>query len=384
MRPGFVQSAERLERLPTDLTHWEIGPFHPAVPGPLKLRLTLDGEIIAKLSYETGFAFRALEKRFEMRPWRSGLPYADRLDPETAIFGQVAYCLAAESLMGLETPKRAQQVRAVLCELARISAHFRGFVQVAKSVAADTFMHYALRDREKILDLFELITGARFTLNFLRFGGVAQDVTEGFLERVADVCDLLRARMKEYNDLFSFNDAFLGRVCGTGIVTQEVAIKHGLTGPNARGAGLSLDVRKAHPYLVYGQTDFEVPLGRGEFGVTGDVHDRFLVRLREILQSIEIVKQVCESMADGPHQLLGPMDPLPTRAGEGFSRVESPRGLLACYVASDGGNGPARVQFVPPSVAALSALPELAQGACLEDLPVILASLDLSVAEVDR
>ncbi|MCC7442225.1 MAG: NADH-quinone oxidoreductase subunit D [Bdellovibrionales bacterium] len=350
----------------------------------MKLKLTLDGEVIAQVEVETGYSHRGLEKLFELKSWRSGLPYADRVDPEAAVFGQVVYALCAEKVLGVDAPKRAQQVRTVLCELARISSHFRSFVQMARSLGAETFVHYVLRDREKLLDLFELITGARFSLNFLRIGGVAQDVTEGFLERVSDVADLLRTRMKEYNDLFSFNDAFLGRTRGTGVITHDAVLRHGLTGPNARAAGHAFDVRKLHPYLEYGSVDFETPIGRGEFGQVGDAHDRFLVRLREVLQSIEIVKQVCESMSDGPFLSVGPNEVIRPRSGEAFLRVESPRGALGCYVASEGGAGPVRVQFAPPSVPTLAVMPELARGGRLEDLPVILASLDLSIAEVDR
>src|SRR6185437_11804012 len=183
--------------------------------------------------------------------------------------------------------------------LSRISSHMASVAKTAGTVGADTAIHYVLRDRERVLDLFELVSGMRFSLNFMRFGGVAADVTEGFIERVQDVCENIRHKLKEYNDLFTFNHAFLSRCRGVGVLSNELVRLAGLSGPNARASGVGFDVRKNHPYLGYDQLDFDLVLGREDEGTIGDAHGRFMVRLREIAQSIEILKQECESIPTG-------------------------------------------------------------------------------------
>lgn len=257
-------------------------------------------------------------------------------------------------------------------------------VRMARSVGAETMIHYMLRDRERVLDLFELLTGARFSLNFLRFGGVNADMTEGFIERVLEICELIRIRLKEYNDLFTFNHSFLKRTSKVGPIAASTVRSIGMTGPNARASGVSFDVRKAWAYSGYERLDFEIPVGRPNAQAGGDAHDRFLIRLREISQSIEILKQECESVPAGPF-FSGTIDrdfALPQ--GEAYSRVESSRGMLGCHIVSDGRKNPARVQFRPPSLANLMVVPGIVPGVGIEDLPVVLASLDLSLAEADR
>jgi NADH-quinone oxidoreductase subunit D len=272
----------------------------------------------------------------------------------------------------------------ILSELSRISAHLAFLARLAKTVEADAMAHYALRDREKVLDLFELLTGARFSLNFMRVGGVSADVTEGFVERVFELCDLLRFRLKEYNDIFSFNQAFLRRTAGVGVLSRSLAFEHGISGPNARAAGVEHDIRKQYPYSGFDRADLSVPCGHGEAGVLGDVHDRLLVRLREIAESAELLRYLAEELPDGALSSvsLKKGDRLP--AGEAYSRVESARGCLAFHVVSDGSEFPNRIQIKSPSQAVISALPKILCGNSLEDLALILASLDLSLAEADR
>lgn len=372
------------ESLKTDLTSWTIGPYHSALPGPFRLHLNLDGEVIASGRVERGFLHRGLEKTMELHVWMSTVSYADRLDPEAAVFGELALCLAVEEIGEIPVPLRGQSIRVILSELTRISCHLAYIARIASAVGAETMVHYVLRDREKILDLFELLTGARFSISFLRFGGVISDVTEGFIERVLDICGLIRVRLKEYNDLFSFNHAFLKRTAGIGVISQEVARVYGITGPNIRAAGVSLDIRKIHPYTGYQSIDFEVPTGRGEGGTLGDAHDRFLLRLREISQCLEILKHVAETVPAGDFASTRVGKDFTIPQGEAYSRVESPRGLLGCHVVSDGGEKPCRVQFRTPSSTVLEVLPELLRGSRVEDLPVVLASLDIGVAEADR
>ncbi len=368
----------------TDLTTWEIGPYHGALSAPMRLRLSLDGEIIARCEVETGFLHRGLEKTCELHPWRVAIAYMDHLDPEGAVFGELALCLAVEEIGEMVVPVRAQAIRIILLELTRISTHLSYMVRMAKSVGSETIIHYMLRDREKILDLFELLTGARFSLNFLRFGGVCADVTDGFIERVLEVCDLILIRMKEYNDLFTYNHGFLKRTAFVGKLSQRLIRNCGITGPNARASGVNIDIRKDFPYTGYDQLDFKVPLGMGEGGNVGDVHDRFIIRLREITQSVNILKQIVEDVPAGPflHGTVEKNHIVPP--GEAYSRIESSRGLLGCHVVSDGKDRPSRIQFRPPSLGSLAALPALVAGTRLEDLAVVLSSLDLGIAEVDR
>ncbi|MGK5089843.1 hypothetical protein WDW86_20010 [Bdellovibrionota bacterium FG-2] len=370
------------ERLKTDITSWEVGPYHLALPAPMKLSLKLDGEVIVSGEVETGFLHRGLEKCFERHSWRSALPYADRLDPEAAVFGELVYCLAVEEIANILIPPRAQAIRVILSELTRISGHLGSAIRVARAVGAEKIQHYILRDREKITDLFELLTGARFSLNFLRIGGVRANVTDGFIERVLDICDLVRIRLKEYNDLFTFNHAFLKRTMNVGVLSPKMVRKYGITGPSARASGLMMDARKDRPYCGYEILDFEVPLGQGEGGTLGDAHERFLIRLREVSQSIEILRQVTEGLPSGEY--ISQTDELMVPEGEAYVRVESSRGLLGCHLISLGGASPHRVQFRTPSGFHLLSIPELVVGLKLEDLSVVLASLDLSIAEADR
>lgn len=373
-----------LERLKTDLTFWEIGPYHGALPGPMKLRLKLDGEIIVSAAAERGFLHRGLEKALELHPWQASVAYSDHLDPEAAVFGELALCLAVEEMGGLAVPERAQAIRVILCELSRISSHLSNLVRVAQSVGGETLVHYVLRDRERILDLFELLTGSRFSVNFLRFGGVAFDVTEGFIERVLETCEALRHRLREYNDLFTFNEIFLKRTSGVGFLSQEEIIRCGVTGPNARGSGMTFDVRRAHPYSGYEKIDFDVPVGRNAGERGGDVHERFLVRLREVSQSLEILRYAAESIPAGDYSAMMIDREFVVPRGEAYSRVESSRGLLGCHVVSDGGRFPSRVQFRTPTPASVALIPALLAGIRVEDLPSVLASLDLKIAEADR
>jgi NADH-quinone oxidoreductase subunit D len=367
-----------------DLTTWEIGPYHGSLPAPMRLLLSLDGEIITDCRVETGFLHRGLEKVCETNSWKAVIAYTDHLDPECAVFGELLLCLAVEEISDIVVPARAQSIRIILSELTRISSHLSFMVRMARAVGSETIIHYLLRDRERILDLFELLTGARFSLNFLRFGGVSADITDGFIERVLEVCDLIRIRMKEYNDLFTFNYGFLKRAAGVAPISKAMIDTFGITGPNARAAGVFFDVRKKSPYCGYDRLDFEVPLGQGEGGLLGDVHDRFLIRLREITQSMEILKQLVDTVPSGEYinPRLGANMIVP--AGESYVRIESSRGLLGCHLVSDGGNTPSRIQFRSPTVANLMAIPQLVDGIRIEDLPVVLASLDLGIAEADR
>jgi NADH-quinone oxidoreductase subunit D len=372
------------EELGTRVIEYKIGPFHPDLPGPFQLELGLDGEIIVRAKASSRFSYRGIEKLIQEHFWQSAVSYVDHIDPINAIFYEHVFCLAVEDIGQIEVPKRAQQIRVLVSEISRIVAHLTFIVRMARAVGARTMEHYVLRDRERFLDLMELLTGSRFSHNFIRYGGVASDISEGFIERVLDCCDLIRIRPKEYNDLFTFNQAFIQRTAGQAVISPEMVKKFGITGPNARATRVNVDVRKYPGYSGYQDIDFEPALGKGEFGSLGDAYDRFLVRLREIGQSVEIIKQVLESLEKDSHigKDFNEYKVLPP--GEAYARVESSRGALGCYLVSDGGQSPYRVQFRPPSSSSFMLIPELLIGSSLEDLSVYLSSLDLSISEVDR
>jgi len=371
------------EYFETDSTVWQIGPYHQALPGPLRLNVKIDGEIIVGCQFERGFLHRGLEKSFERNSWSSAIAYSDRLDPEAAIFGELVLCLAVEELAGISVPPRTSAMRVILSELTRVSSHLVYVVRFAKTVGAETVTHYILRDREKILDLFELLTGTRFSNNYFRFGGMVKDVTEGFIERVSEVCALIRKRLPEYEDLFIRNQALISRTRGVGVLSYKQARNFGVTGPNVRAAGGIFDVRSAHPYFHFDW--FERREEKWKTARKGDCYDRLLQRINEIQESLSMITSMAEQIPEGDFfSNSGNQDALNIGQGEAYSRVESPRGLLGCHVVSDGSDRPCRIQFRVPSVATLSSISEVVAGARVEDLPVIFASLDIGIAEADR
>jgi NADH-quinone oxidoreductase subunit D len=367
-----------MERLVTEHSRLELGIYHRFLPGPFQLQLDMDGEMIVAGTAKTGFTHRGLEKAITTQKWAASLLYADRLDPESAIFGEYVVCLAVEEIAGIAVPPRARSIRIVLSELARISAHLMYFVRLAKACSAENLMHYALRDREKLLDLFELITGSRFSHNYFRFGGVREDITDGFIERVLDVCSVIEFRLNEYSKIFFNNSIFLKRSVGVGTISRELALGVGLTGPNARASGVFQDLRKDQPYGGYESVTFQIP------GGTGCVNGRLNVRVLEILESIKILRQVVEHVPAGEYSAIKSRDAIKVPRGEAYARIESVRGVLGCYVVSSGGDKPERVQFRSPTSVQLGLLSDLLVGMRLEDLPVVLASLDLSLSEADR
>jgi NADH-quinone oxidoreductase subunit D len=374
------------ELLRVPIAPLQIGPFDPMLFGTMRLRLSMDGEVITQATVETGWTRRSIENRIQQSPWPSLLPYTNKIDPENAVFGELVACLAIEDLLQVEVSDRASAIRVILSELTRIASHLKYVVQIGRAVGSEAIFHYALRDRERILDLLELLTGARLSLHFLRIGGVKEDVTEGFIERILETCEMIKSRIKEYNDVLTFNQVFLGRTTYLGVLSEELALEKGVTGPNARASGLRVDLRRDEPYALYGKLDFYSPLGTGEFGIRGDCHDRFLIRLREIEQSVEIIRQIAELTPVGAHlngdALKKFHEGVP--AGSSTRRVESPRGIVECQIESEGGPFPSKFSYFAPSTAHLRCIPDLLEGSRLEDLPVILASLDYSVSEVDQ
>lgn len=373
-----------IEKLPTRISAHALGPIHPSLPAPMRLDLHLDGERIVSARIETGYLHKGLEKTLEGRNWFSAIVGADRLDSLGSSFSEMALCLAVEEICNIQVPRRAQAIRLILCELNRVSNHLSYLAKMSQCVGFETTMHYILRERESVLDLFELMTGSRFNLAFFRYGGVSADITEGFIERVFEVCRQIQIRIKEYHALMIDNEAFVSRLAWLGTVSVEDVYTYGMTGPNARASGVRMDVRKAFPYSGYELVEFNVPTGRGKRGSSGDSFDRLIVRLEELQESLQILVHVAERVPAGDFTCLKVGADFTAPLGEAFARVESARGYLGCHVISAGETSPVRIQWRTPSAHHIRALPSLLKGVTLQDVPVLLASLDLCVSEVDK
>lgn len=372
------------EHLHSSVSKLSWGPSEPSLPGIFCLRAEAEGDLIRRVEIETGFLHKGLEKSFERRNWFTSLIGVDRVEPESSLATELAFCMAVEEISNIQVPRRAQVIRLILCELGRVGSHLNFLSRLAIATGFDTVSHYIIRERELVLDLFELMTGRRFNSNFFRFGGVAADITEGFIERIHDATRLIEIRLREYQALMIENRAFVDRLAWQGILSQDAAQLKGLTGPSARASGVRFDLRKANPYSGYDQFDFRIPTGTGARGTIGDGFDRVMVRLEEIRESLLLLSHAVDSVPAGDFLAFNTAPDFTVPAGEAYSHVESPRGMLACHVVSDGGFHPVRVQWRTPSSSNIEILPEILRGVTLQDLSVVLATFDLSLAEVDR
>jgi len=380
-----------------------MGPSHPSTHGVLRIVLEIDGEIITKADPDVGYLHRGDEKIAENMTWTQFIPYTDRLDYLAPLANNVAYACAVEKLMGYELPARARVIRVLCCELARISAHLLGVGCYAMDCGAMTVFLYTFTEREKIYNLIELLTGARFTTSYTRIGGLARDLPPGFLENLQAFIKQLPARVDEVDKLITKNPIFVNRTKNIGIISREDAVNYGLTGPNLRGSGVDYDVRKKCPYLDYDQYEFEVPLGS-----VGDSYDRYLVRMEEMRQSIKLVQQAMDRLPDGPifvedaknilpkkEKVLTKMEELIQQfmivtqgvdapAGEVYFGAENPKGELGFYINSRGGGVPHRMKIRSPSFVNLGILSHLLPGNSISDVVAILGSLDFVMGECDR
>ncbi|MDF1811155.1 MAG: NADH dehydrogenase (quinone) subunit D [Verrucomicrobiales bacterium] len=397
---GYQQTTEDLvgEKLVLNM-----GPSHPATHGVLRLILELDGEVITKADPDVGFLHRGDEKIAENMQYNQFVPYTDRLDYLAPLANNVAYACAVEKLMGWELPARGKAIRVICCEMARISAHLLGLGAYAMDVGAMTVFLYTFTEREKIYDLCELLTGARFTTSYTRVGGQIRDLPDGFLENLNTFCDEFLVALGEIDTLLSRNKIFLDRTRDVGVITAEDAISYGLSGPNLRGSGVEHDLRKATPYLDYENYDFEIPVG--EFG---DSYDRYAVRMEEMRQSVSILRQVMKNLPDGAinvedakqrvpgkekvlmsmeeliHHFILVTEGLDAPAGEVYFGAENPKGELGFYIHSKGGGVPYRLKIRAPSFVNLSILPKILEGRLMSDTVAILGSLDFVMGECDR
>jgi NADH-quinone oxidoreductase subunit D len=380
-----------------------MGPSHPATHGVLRLILELDGENIVKATPDVGFLHRGDEKIAENMHYNQFVPYTDRLDYLAPLANNVAYTLAVEKLMGWELPPRGKAIRVLCCELARISAHLLGIGCYAMDVGAMTVFLYTFEQRETVYNLSEHLTGARFTTSYTRVGGQTRDLPEGFIPRVEKFLDEVIPCLDEVDKLLTRNRIFVERTRDVGVITKEDAIAYGLSGPNLRGSGVDHDLRKVHPYLDYEKYDFEVPIGS-----TGDSYDRYLVRMEEIRQSVNIIRQVIDKLPDGPINVVDPKSTLPEKEkvlmkmeelihhfivttqgidapeGEVYFGAENPKGELGFYIHSKGGGVPHRLKIRSPSFVNLSILPHMLPGHLISDVVAILGSLDFVMGECDR
>jgi NADH-quinone oxidoreductase subunit D len=382
-----------------------MGPSHPATHGVLRIVLELDGEIITKAIPDVGYLHRGDEKIAENMTYTQFIPYTDRLDYLAPLANNVAYALAVEKLMGIDKqlPPRCQFIRVICCELARISAHLLGLGAFAMDVGAMTVFLHTFTEREKIYNLCESLTGARFTTSYTRIGGLSRDLPAGWVEDCRAFCKQVVKNFDESETLLTRNRIFVDRTKDVGIISREKAIDYGLTGPNLRGSGVDHDLRKTEPYLVYDQLEFEAPVGS-----VGDCYDRYLVRMEEMRQSVRIIRQCLDKLPDGPVNVTDGKTVLPPKqkvltameelihqfilvtqgpdvpAGEIYFGAENPKGELGFYIHSKGGGTPHRLKIRAPSFVNLSILPELLPGHMMSDTVAILGSLDFVMGECDR
>ncbi len=380
-----------------------MGPQHPATHGVLRLLLKLDGETVIGCVPELGYLHRGYEKLAENCTYHEFIPHTDRLDYLSPLSNNVAYVLAVEKLIGIEAPPRAQYLRTLISELARISSHLLWLGSLAMDVGALTVFMWSFREREKLYDVFEHLVGARFTTSFTRIGGLAHDLLPDAETMVRDFMRQFPEQLDECEKLLNRNRIFVERCDGVGVITADQAIDLGMTGPSLRACGLSHDLRKSQPYLIYNDLDFDVPVYEG-----GDTLARYYVRMGEIKQSIRMVNQIMDRLPKGeihahqPKKVLPRKEQVYTRmeelihdfmlvnfgenppVGEVYHAVEAPKGELGFYLYSDGKGYPWRLKIRSPSFTNLQSLPTLIQGAMISDVVAIIGSIDPVMGEADK
>jgi len=400
-----VSATDELPELHGEKMVLNMGPSHPATHGVLRVVLEIDGEIITKATPEIGYLHRGEEKIAENMTYTQFIPYTDRLDYLAPLSNNVAYALAVEKLLGIHdklTP-RCQYIRVICCELARLSSHLLGIGCYAMDTGAMTVFLHTFTEREKIHDLIEALTGARLTTSYTRIGGLSRDLPPGWIEKCRKFLDEVVLDIDETDQLLTGNRIFIDRTKDIGVIPKDVAIDYGLSGPNLRASGVEHDVRRADPYLVYNELDFEIPIGS-----VGDCYDRYLVRMEEMRQCVKILRQCLDKIPDGPINIADGKISLPPKQkvltsmeelihhfmivtegvnappGEIYFGAENPKGELGFYINSKGGGTPYRMKIRSPSFANLSILPWVMPGLMISDTVAIFGSLDFVMGECDR
>lgn len=416
-RPDLnLESSTGEEPIPEELRHLvseraftgetmvlNMGPQHPSTHGVLRLILELDGEEIVNCIPDIGFLHTGIEKNMEAKTYEKALVMTDRMDYLNNLGNNLTYCLAVEKLVGLDVPPRAQAIRVMLVELQRITSHLVWLASQALDLAAQSIFLYCFREREEVLNMFEMLSGARMMTSYIRPGGVWRDLTPDFEPTLRAFLKHLPHRLDQYEAILTKNPLWLDRTRGISPVTTEQALQAGLTGPLLRATGMAFDLRRAQPYSGYDQYDFEIPTA-----TAGDVYDRYLVRMQEMRESLRIVEQALDRLpgrafrsdnrkfVPPPRAELGHSmeavihhfklwtEGFRAPAGTVYAMTESPRGLLGCYLVGDGSAQPLRVHFRTPSFANLQALPMMSRGHLVADLVAIISSVDPILGDVDR
>jgi len=373
--------------LKTEELQINIGPQHPSTHGVFRMVATIDGETVVNLEPVFGYLHRNHEQLGEVLTYLQIIPFTDRLDYFNAMINEHGYCMAVERLAGIEVPERAEYIRVIMDELSRILNHATALGFLINDMGAwQTALLYGMRQREMILDIFEALGGSRMMCNYVRFGGVARDLTPDVLAQIKELMEQLPAFFDEFERLLTTNEVLLTRAQGVGILPKELAVSYSVTGPVLRASGIPYDVRKAEPYSIYDRFTFDVPVG-----TVGDVYDRYLVRVEEMRQSYRILQQAVEQLPDAAGAHINPamkavskQQSLRPPAGEVYARVEGPKGELGYYLVSNGGNAAYRYKIRAPSFINLSALSDMCRGHKVADIVVILGSIDIVMGEVDR
>jgi NADH-quinone oxidoreductase subunit D len=360
-----------------------MGPQHPSTHGVLRLELKLEGEIITKVIPHIGYLHRCFEKHAEAMTYPQVIPYTDRMDYLASMGNEFGYVIGVEKLAGIEVPERVHYIRVIMAELQRIASHLVALGTYGADIGAFTPFLFCFRDREKILNLFEITCGARLLYNYIWVGGLSHDLHPDFVRLAREFVSYFRPKIKELNDLLTYNQIFIDRTANIGILPVETAINFGISGPMLRGSGFKWDLRKDDPYSVYPKFDFDIPVGKGLMGTTGDSWDRYYVRVLEMEESLKIIEQALNLLPDGDVTAAIPKRIKPP-AGQVYSRVENPRGELGYFIISNGTPNPFRVKVRAPSFVNLGVMDILCRGHMVADVVAILGSVDIVLGEVDR
>ena len=404
-RAAQAPLSDELQELHGDKMVLNMGPSHPATHGVLRLVLELDGEIVTKAEPDVGYLHRGDEKIAENMTYTQFIPYTDRLDYLAPLANNVAYTMAVEKLLGIhdKLPERCQYIRVICCELARVSSHLLGLGVFAMDVGAMTLFLHTFTEREKIYNLIESLTGARFTTTYTRIGGLSRDLPQGWIDQLKKFLSEVVVAVDELDRMLTRNKIFIDRTKDLATISREDAIDYGFSGPNLRASNVEFDLRKSRPYLIYERLKFDVPVGE-----VGDCYDRYLVRLEELRQSVGLLHQCIAQLPGGPinyddakivlppkqkvmtsmeeliHQFMNVTQGVNCPPGEVYFGAENPKGELGFYIHSKGGGTPYRLKIRSPSFVNLSILSHVLPGCMVSDVPAILGSLDFVMGECDR
>ena len=404
-RAAQAPLSDELQELHGDKMVLNMGPSHPATHGVLRLVLELDGEIVTKAEPDVGYLHRGDEKIAENMTYTQFIPYTDRLDYLAPLANNVAYTMAVEKLLGIhdKLPERCQYIRVICCELARVSSHLLGLGVFAMDVGAMTLFLHTFTEREKIYNLIESLTGARFTTTYTRIGGLSRDLPDGWIDQLKVFLAEVVVAIDELDRMLTRNKIFIDRTKDLATISRADAIDYGFSGPNLRASNVEFDLRKSRPYLIYDRLKFDVPVGE-----VGDCYDRYLVRLEELRQSVGLLHQCIAQLPGGPinyddakivlppkqkvmtsmeeliHQFMNVTQGVNCPPGEVYFGAENPKGELGFYIHSKGGGTPYRLKIRSPSFVNLSILSHVLPGCMVSDVPAILGSLDLVMGECDR